>query len=152
MDICGPNNKNNAQGNFFVLISLTNTSRNNKVWTTITPSELASMKNHKSPTCSVLHKESKWALEELSNWEIACRFLHLPGASYLFHTSSQSPKTSHKNPVAVRPSFSFSFGYSSKICDRVESSSLPSWLPTYVRSWHHGVAFFQGDYIYTPLY
>ena len=59
MNICGPNNKNNAQGNFFVLISLTNTSRNNKVWTTITPSELAYMKNHKSPTCSVLHKESK---------------------------------------------------------------------------------------------
>ena len=96
MDICGPNNENNAQGNFFAPAPLTNTSRDNNVWTTITPPELASMKNHKSPTCSTLHKESKCALEELSNWKIAFRFLHLPGASYyLFHTSSQSPQNLH---------------------------------------------------------
>ena len=143
MDICGPNNENNAQGNFFVLISLTNTSRNNKVWTTITPSELAYIKNHKSPTYSTLHKESKCALEELSNWKIACRFLHLPGASYyLFHTSSQSPRNLHTKTQrrSVRRSVF--------LC--VTGSSLPVFVTSHLCSVvaSYGVAFFQGDYIH----
>ena len=87
---------------------------------------------------NLLHKESKWALEELSNWKIACRFLHLPGSSYyLFHTSSRSPQNLSQKPSDGPSVVQFSLGIFHR--KYVTGSSLPVFLRDFPLMFGRGI-------------